>query len=383
MASRANLLQQAAVSTRLKNTPLHEALAEQIREAQETYGSTVRSGKAAAQFTAQAAARAQPTIQQAYGSASGAQARLNSQALSALPSSGVNDAFKADQSSEVTQMLSQLLSGRANALARNAQVPVAAAEGAQFGELNARSTLQKQLRTLLAKGQSLSASQGAETQAEADKLQHEAESNEQQERSSERSANTSTANAQLGASTSEANNKRSTATSEANSRRSAAGKNAGPGGVTQQGTTQQAKAATTLRQIEGEARNLRAQGHHPGDILASLTSALPAGKTNVRKTTIDPKTGKPRYLNKTDGTPEYESVTEPAVAAHDKLLTEAAIDSVFNYGKVSRATLQKLHNNGYSIKILNLAPPAPSRPAGPSGRGAESNAGRGEARRRR
>lgn len=338
----------AAQTSALKYKPKYSALANAIGEAEAAYKQTTSSGNATAALTTQAAHAALPAIQAAFGRADTANARLTSPDMAALPSTGVTAAFAGGQQDEVRQQLSNLLTARAGAEAQNASVAPAAREGAQFNQLAARQTLSSELGKLLTQRSTIAGEEGSDAATEEEKLLHEAEGNQ-----------TSRADAQLSAQTSRQNSIEGNAQQERASQRTAASKAKSAAGVDYLPQTKQTAAASTLREIEKEARGLRDQGHTTGEILQALTTSGGGKVKNVLKTD---ENGNP--IKKANGEPEYERVTTPKIQAHDQLLSEAAIDSVFGSGAVTKQTLAKLHAAGYSIKALGVKvrsnPPAPT-----------------------
>lgn len=318
----------------LKFGPQRSALADALRAAQQTYGSTVRAGNATALLTQRAAARAQPQIAAIYSGADAATKAgqtLVSQQLAQLP--GVADQYKANQASEVSQTLANLASARAGDEGMLAQQGVSARAGAQFNQTQARGALQQAVSQLISKGQSLSAEQGAFSAAEAQKLAHEAESNEQQERASERTA-----------ATSRANSKEGTAQQEAASKRSAAAKGAGyVNGVKLQSSSAQQKAADTIGQIRGLAGAILREGHSRADALHLLTQEEPSISKSVSERD---KNGKPTGVSRSTTIPARKAYAPDALMA-------AALDEA-QFGGVTPATVRRLHAAGYSVKQLGV-----------------------------
>lgn len=317
MAGSGRWQSQAAADAALKFAPQKSSLGESLREAQEAYKQTVQAGNSTARLTQSAAKSAIPQIAGIYSGATAAQnagTTLVNKDLAALP--GVADQYKADQAGEAATQLSNLLAASSRDRSMLHQQGVAAQAGAQFNQTQARSTLQKTLATLLSKGNTVSQEQGAFAATEAEKLAHEAESNEQKERASERSAGTSRANAQ-----------------ESNAeKRAAAGASQVNGVKLLPGESQQ-KAASTINSIRGLATAIFKEGHDRAQAVKALTEAEPSIKL------------------KTGGTLAGRSAYSPDV------LMSAALDEA-QFGHVTNHTLSRLHEAGYSIKQLGLKGPA-------------------------
>lgn len=329
-ASTGRWQRQAAIDAALKFSPTHAALAEQLREAQNTYGSTVRAGRSAARSTQQAAQAAKPEIGQIYQGADAAQqagVTLVNQQLANLP--GVDNQFKANQAAEVQTQLANLGSSRARDLSMLTQQGVSAQAGAQFNQQQARSALQQTVRQLFAKGQSTAGEEGAFAASEAGKLAADAEKLEQQERASERTANTSRTNAQEGNAQQEAASKRTAKTA-------AEGRN--PAGLKLLSPDKQAAAQSQVATIGHVAARYLSNGLTRDQIVERLEKGIPS------------QSGKTKSGNafKTPAVPSFKA----------GVLMEAALDTA-EYGHVTTGTLKQLHNAGYSLKALGLyGPPA-------------------------
>lgn len=331
---------QAALDALLRYNPQRAALREQIREAGENYGNTVRAGRVTAKETEASAQRALPQIAQAYSkadAATGAGATLVSSGLAALPG---QDSYKAGQLGEVQQQIANLAKARASSTTAMLDRGVRAREGAQFSQLNAQSTLTRALQTLFNKGQTLSQEQGAFTQSQAEKLAHEAEGLEQQERASQRSANTSRSNAQLGASTT-IRGQNMTAQSSAEGRaqkkwehehpnKKGGGNETAPG-VKEQSVQAHNSARSTIETIRREAYEIRGQRRQYGQAKDYLEHAVPTEKG---------ETGR---------------------AAHPyNGLLKAGLDLAY-YGGLGAGTIKQLHSEGFGVGKLGYpvykAPP--------------------------
>jgi hypothetical protein len=323
----------------LKFAPQRSSLMAALQQAQETYGSTVRAGNSTAALTQQAAQQALPQIGQIYSKAGAAQqagTTLLSKDLAGLGSSPSLDQYKADQAGEVQQQLANLLGAKTRDEGMLANAGTAAREGAQFNQTQARSVLQKTLQTLLSQGNAAAQEQGSFAATEAEKLAHEAETLQQRERSSERSA-----------STSEANSKRSSATSEADSIRAHP---SGAGGVKPLSTAQINAGATTVSSIRNYARSLAAKGLTRAQLVAELSTGSPGQSIGVNAA------GKPVK----EGEKALQHIKVPAVPAYKpEVLMSAALDEAL-MGHLSKNTEDRLTRAGYSIKQMGLKPSEPT-----------------------
>ncbi len=349
---------QASLDTLLRFAPQRTALAEQLRQAHETYGQSRRAGRSAAKLTQQTVDRTIPAVQQIYSQAGQTQAPALAQAqqvLAGLHGAGT-DVFKAGAAGEQAQQVTNLANRRSADEALLNQQKVGAAAGAQFSDLSAKGQLAKAIQGIFSKQQGLSQEEGAFSSAERDKLEHEAQA-----------LLTSENNAALGAATSRANAEEGNRTQEgAYSYKHGGGGSGGGKGEWLSGD-KQAAASSTLRQIEHETRALIQSGHTRGEIYAALTSESPGAnepKLDANGHVIPKRNSKGEVLKDKNGKPLPEYEKTDTIKAHDVLLTEAALDSVYGSGSVSRGVLQKLHDAGYKISKLGLAPP-PKHPAKP------------------
>lgn len=343
MASSTSWASRAALSSALRYGPQREGLADLLRQAQEQFQGSVQAGKSEGTLASQAVAKTRPEVQGAFDRAaqSGAAARAQlAQQLAALGGGRAGAAANENAYGE-----GKLARERAHAEADLGTQQIAAAELPASTRQAALAQLLKSLNTIGAKRQALAGSEGAATQAELQRLEDE----QRKEDKAERQRATPSGDAKLAAQTSRQNTKET----NQQKREAAANKNNGPGGVKQLSTKDQTTAASTLRAIEHEARELRDRGTPRQSIYGELTSAHSG--VNVPKTDAQ---GHPIHNSK--GEPLYEKQAD--LPAHDVLLTEAALDSVFGYGRVSKPIMDKLHNAGYSIKQLGLEGPAPAKP---------------------
>jgi hypothetical protein len=336
-ATASRWLNEANADAALKFAPTKTALAEALREAKETYGTTVREGNSTATLSEQAAKNAEPAIHQVYAGATaaeqGGQASEAAQ-LAALP--GVANTYKAEADAEAQTHLSNLLGAKSRDEAMLHQSGVAAREGAQFNQLNASQALQKTLTGLFAKSSTASQEQGDFAATTAEKLANEAEKLEQKEKASVRSSTTS-----------ENDNKRSTATSEANNvrtnkREEAASANAA--GVKPVSTAEMDKASSEILAMRGLATGYAKKGLSRGQILAELTQGAPSQSIAVNGA------GKPvgageKAVNhlKTSAIPAYKP----------NVLMSAALDEAL-FGFTRSETKQRLERAGYNFEAMGL-----------------------------
>jgi hypothetical protein len=357
---------QAAVNALLRTQPQREGLADLQRAAGEKFASSVAAAKSEGALGTQAANAAIPATQQIFASSAKQGERgaaLSSPVLAAL---AANSPFKAAAANEQSAGTERRANTEASALSRLQQEKVSAANLPAYGRQAALAQLVKDLGGITGKQEQLNATQGADVQSEIDKQRTEANKLAAGENASKRSAATSTANSERSAATSTANSQRTAATSTANSQRTQAtaqGKNAkGQQVYKPLPSTAQLKGAATLREIEHEVRQAHQENHPAGQILQELTQEHPA--INQPKMIPEIKNGKPtgKAVPLENSKKEVQYEKAPALPKRDQLLSEAAIDSVLNYGRVSKATLAKLHKAGYSLSALQLQGPVPAPP---------------------
>jgi hypothetical protein len=310
---------QAAQDALLRYNPQRTALAQQIREAGESYGNTVRAARVTGQETQRAAQRALPAIAKAYSAANAAEqpgATLVSQELAAP---GVNPNLRAGASAEVQQAIANLASMRQSGEQTMIDRGVRGREGAQFAQLNAQNTLQRALSQLFSKGQTISQEQGAFAQSEAEKLAHEAETLEQRERASQRTA----ASAKEGHQVTERGQNMTARTAREN-REAKEGKGSGKGytapGVKELTVAEHNKARDTIEQIRKEAYEIRGE------------------KQNYNQAKGDLET------------PIKTKAFSRSAYANNGLL-KAGLDLAY-FGGIGTGTLKQLHQEGFSIGKL-------------------------------
>lgn len=352
----------AQVNAILRYQPQRQALAELTREAKEQYGSSVESAKSTGRLTTAAVQKAQPQeaaiYDRAQQSTSGAQQQLAS-VLAGLGSSA--NPFRAAAATEQAGGADKLARERAATEGNLVEQKTAAAEAPQFAATLANQQLAKSLSKIFATEQGIASGEGETEASEQARIEKEARGEALTKRGQDITAQSDTEGHELTAA-GQAQSAQQHAESLKQARYLHDHPTGGAAGTTFKPLSpdKQLEGASTLREIEHEARALRQEGHNRNDILTTLTSAAPP--ENVPKEALG-KDGKLHPLKKANGEPEYEKA--PAIKAHDQLLAEAALDSVYGYGRVSRPTLAKLHAAGYSIKSLQLQGPGPQQPVAP------------------
>jgi len=189
MARASRWASQAALDALLRFNPQEQSLREQIKEAQGTYNTAVRAGRLGARETQRSVQRALPQLQQAYSAADAASkpgVTLVSQALAGLPPDTAQ--YRANQAGYGATFAAQLAAARADAQRVMLERGTRASEGAQFGQTQAAGNLASTLQTIFGRQRSLSGERGAFAQADLEKLEHEAETLNQRETASKRTA---------------------------------------------------------------------------------------------------------------------------------------------------------------------------------------------------
>lgn len=348
---------QAQVNALLRYSPQREALKQLTMEAGEQARGSVQAAESAGRLTSAAVQKAVPVVQGIFGRAqetqTGAQSGLAAQ-LAALGSAA--NGYKAAVATEAAAGQGKLARERAATESDLQTQQVAASEAPQFAQTLASQQLLKSLGKIYASEKSLGGQEAASSLSETEKLQAAAEGRATTERGQNITAKSDTEGHQI--------SREGLSQKAAEHAETLAAKAAGKGGLPNLlPQTELTKAASTIREVEHEARGLRSKGLPANQIYEELTSAHPA--YNAPK--LD-ESGKP--LKNAKGETTYEKL--PALKPHDALLTQAALESVFHSGGVSKGTLQKLHAAGYSVKALGLVvnPPAPK--PGPIARGVEA-----------
>jgi len=365
----------AQINAVLRYAPERQALAQAVQEARSEHESAIAGAQSEARLNANAVANAVPTEQGIYDRAQASSSAARQQLASVLSGLGGGvQPFQAAAASEGAQGAEKTARERAGAETDLHSQALATAAAPAFARTLADQHLGSALSKILASTQSVAGQEGLATSSEVAR-----EAKEQQQQAlTERGQNLTHESAQEGHSlTAQGLAQKREETKE---RVNASNGTNGKPRLLPAATL--AKAGATLRDIEHEARELRAEGHGRKAIYEELTSEHPP--TSVPKEDkngavfLKEKLGGGRLTGKKAQEAiqkgEVELEKAPALKSHDALLAQAALDSVYGYGRVSKATLQKLHNAGYSIKALQLeGPPAP-KPAGtyvPPGRGNE------------
>jgi hypothetical protein len=284
MAAPSRWASQAALDTLLRFNPQKQALMEQIKEAQGTYGQTVKAGRTTAKETEASVQRALPQLSQAYGQADIATkpgVTLINQALAQLPPDSAQ--YRANQAAAGQTFLSNLAGARADAQRMMLERSTRAREGAQFNQQQAGRTLAETLKQLFGKQQALSSEAGAFAQSEAEKLANEAEGR----RVTERGQNLTSASAAAGRATTERGQNltaqssregREAKASEAATKR--AEKAAAAGKPSWLSPVDHNKARNTIEQIRREAYEHRYENLNYGQSQKELEAAVPSSFTN-------------------------------------------------------------------------------------------------------
>lgn len=350
----ASIASQAKLNALLRNSPQRTALRELAENAQAQYQSQIAAGTSTGRETLAAVQAAQPQVKGVYDRAQATTTAQQSAVAQALAGLHGVDGFQAAAATEGAAGQGKLARERAAEESDLQSQQVAAKEAPAFARTLASQQLATQLSKIFSSTQSLAGQEGADAAAEAGKLENEAEGRRVTERGQNLSAR----------SQSESRTQKAHEHEE-----DIAAKNGTNGNIRLLPQSAQTKAASTVRQIEGEARALREHGAAPQQVFKELTSTHPAYNviketegTNgqFEKLTTPQKggrlndAGQPVKKGET-GTREYEYEKSPALAAHDSLLSQAAIESVYGSGAVTKKTLARLHSAGYSVKALELA----------------------------
>lgn len=330
---------QAKINALLRYSPQREALANLTQEARSQYESSIKGAESSGRLTSQAVEAAKPQVSGVYDRAQASTGGTQSQLAAALAALGpAATGFKAAAATTGAAGQEKEARERASAESGLEAQDVAAKEAPAFARTLANQQLATSLSKIFSSTQNVASNEGAATASELGKLEDEAEGRAVTERGQNLSSQSSAA----GRSQKAAEHQEDLALK----RDALVGS-----GAKYLAQSKQTAAASTVREIEKEARALHGAGLGRSQLLSELTNAHPG--TNVVKRD---ESGKP--IKNSKGEVQYEKA--PALKAHDDLLTEAALDSVLGYGRVSRATLAKLHAAGYSVTALGLQGPAPA-----------------------
>ncbi|HEY4451017.1 MAG TPA: hypothetical protein VGN13_05435 [Solirubrobacteraceae bacterium] len=335
-------ISQAGLNALLRYAPQKAGLAELQKAAQDRFRESVQAGQSEGVLAQQAARQAVPATQAIFSSArqSGERGRdLVAPILSAL---SANSPFKAAAANESAAGAERLGQSESHALSDLQQRQVAAAELPAYTQSAANATLLKELQKLASKGSLLEASEGADKSAEVGKMRTEANRLAQQERSSERTAATSTANNQRSTSTSRTNSQETNAT-----RREAAG---GKGGVKPISATEQVKTGAYIAAARDLAKAGLEAGEGRGELVARLTKGRSAQSIGVNAAGQPIKEGEKAVQH-------HKLPAIPAYAPDARL--SAALDEA-EYGYVRPHFQHVLEQQGYSLKQLGLTPEPPN-----------------------
>jgi hypothetical protein len=325
MAAPSRWASQAALDTLLRFNPQRQQLAEQIKEAQQNYGAQVSAGRTTAKETEASVQRALPLLSQAYSAAGAAAqpgATLVSQALAALPASDAQ--YRTNQAAMAAQTVANLAKAGASARTTMLERGTRAREGAQFSQLSAQQTLAKTLQQLFGKQRGLSEEAGAFAQSEAEKLAHEAETLEQRETASKRTA----ASAEAGHKTTERGQNITAQTAREGREQKAREAKGKPGakqtapGVKEATPDQTNKAREDIEKMRHEAYYVRRMGQN-----MNYEQANQALQNNVKT----------------------KAFTRAGYANSGKL--RAALDLAY-FGGVGEGAIGQLHGEGYGLGRL-------------------------------
>lgn len=354
MAGRSQLSSQAQINAVLRYAPQRQALAQAAQEARSEHAAAIAGAQSDARLNQANVTNAVPAVQGVYNRAEGTTSAARQQLASVL--SGLGPAasnFQAAAATEGAQGAEKTARERAGEEASLRSQSLATAAAPAFARTLADQHLAASLAKIFSTAQGVAGQEGLATSTEQAREDKEA----RQAALTERGQNLTSQSAKEGHSLTAQGLSQKAAEHQENLAAGQYSKAGGKGKPNLLPVSQLAAAASTLREIEHEARGLKEQGQGRNAILSELTTAHPT--SNTVKT--DEK-GQP--IKNAKGELQYEKV--PALKAHDTLLAEAALDSVYGYGRVSKATLEKLHNAGYSIKALQLQGPGPPKAAKPA-----------------
>lgn len=344
-ATSPRLSSQAQINAVLRYAPERQALAQAVAEARSDHNASIAGAQSAARETAGAVAAATPAVSGIYERAQAQSAQARSQLGGVLASLGSAAApQQGAAANEAAQGAEKTARERASAETDLRSQSLATAQAPQFARTLADSQLAGTLSKIFSSAQSVAGQEGTDVAAE---IAREGKENRQSaltKRGQDITAQNDASSRSLQA---QGLSQKASEHAEDIAAKQQASSVTKPRLLSQD---KLAAAASTLREIEHEARGLKGAGLQRNAILSELTNAHQA--FNVPK-----KDENGNVLKNVKGEVQYEK--SPALAAHDTLLAEAALDSVYGYGRVSKPTLEKLHNAGYSIKALQLQGPAP------------------------
>ncbi len=335
-ATASRWLEQGNADAALKFAPTRTALQEALQEAKNTYGQTVQAGNSTATLTQQAAKNAQPAIHSLYAGAEGKQQAgqaAEMAQLAALP--GVANTYKAEAASEAQTHLANLLGAKTRDEAMLHQSGVQAREGAQFNQLNAQGALQKTLQGLFSKAQTGASERGLFAATEAEKLAHEAETLEQRERASERTASTSTSN-----------NQRTTAASERDSQRAHPGT---AGGIKELAPKDQQKGISTYGSIQEKAKALFSEGHSRAAVVHALQQPIPSKSWEDAQGVKHSTKGREGYAPNPVMSAALDVAQYGYVNPHHERLLQQEGYNPKRFGFVSEAAYKAKHQQGLPL----------------------------------
>lgn len=341
------LSSQAQINAVLRYAPQRQALAAAAQEARAEHDAAIAGAQSDARLNQANVTNAAPAVQGIYQRAEGAASAARQQLAAVLAGLGPAAApFQAAAASEGAQGAEKTAREGAAQQSDLRSQSLAAAAAPAFARTLADQHLGATLSKILSTSQSLGGQEGLAT------------STEQAREDKEKRAEALTREGHQITATSDAAGHR--IAEEGNQITAKHYAEAGnPNKPVLLTPDKQQEGAKTLREIEGKARALRQGKLTAQQVYAELTTSHPESSKNVIKRD---ESGK-QITNST----QYETVKYKAIEPHDALLTQAAIDSVYGYGRVSKKTLEKLHNAGYSLKELQLQGPGPGgKPVAPA-----------------
>jgi hypothetical protein len=340
------LSSQAQINAVLRYAPQRQALAQAASEAREQHDAAIAGAQSEARLNQANVTNAAPTVQGIYDRAAGASSAARDKLASVLQGLGPSASnFQAAAATEGAQGAERTAREGAAATSALRSQSLAVAAAPAFARTLADQQLAKTLSKLVSTQQGIDSQQGLATSSEQAREDKENRAAALTKRGQDITA---TSDKEGHEATREGN--RITAKHYANADKPGGGKPLSP--------DKQRGASETIRSLEGKARLLRQHGLGPQQVYAELTREHPEANHTVNVVKRDEK-GKPILNSKNEVQYESQTTKHPKIAASDTLLSQAAIDSVYGYGRVSKQTMEKLHKAGYSLEELELQAPPP------------------------
>jgi hypothetical protein len=340
------LSSQAQINAVLRYAPQRQALAQAASEAREQHDAAIAGAQSESRLNQANVINAAPAVQGIYDRATQSSSAARAQLASVLQGLGPSaQNFQAAAATEGAQGAERTAREGAAATSALRSQSLAVAAAPAFARTLADQQLGKTLSKLLSTQQGLDSQQGLATASE---LEREAKEGRQEALTKRGQDITAQSDQEGHEATREGN--------QITAKHYAAADT--PGGGKPLSADKQRGASETIRELEGKARALRQHGYGPQQVYAELTREHPEVNHTVNVVKRDEK-GK--AITNSKGEVQYEAKTtkHPKIAAADTLLSQAAIDSVYGYGRVSKQTMAKLHKAGYSLEELELQPPPP------------------------